>query len=209
MSSRIYLAVALAAGTVVALTGCLAPMDPAPTDADSPEANCSPDTATIFWDKVMEGGQTNVGAYVLPGTEAGEGAEPELIDIPLDVEFSGDGLNLLTDFDSSSREVWQSALLQDAQRTGQVDRDFGETAPLPARPASTIEFEAPGTGVQVMSRPQLSMPFEIQCVGMEPVEGTVQSVSNSTLSNTFYLCDDTIELTSPQAEFAQELCLNG
>jgi hypothetical protein len=207
-SSRAIAATAVAASTVIALAGCLAPANPEPTETAASASDCTPETANIFWNKAIDAGEVNVGAYLLPGTGAEEGALPEVIQLEPEVEFTGDGLNLLTDFDTADREAWETALLEDARQTGQVDRDWGEQTPLPEAPVSTVTYDAPGTAVQVMSRPKLSMPYEIQCDGMDPVEGTVISVLSSELGNTFYLCADTIELTSVQAEYAAELCLD-
>jgi hypothetical protein len=205
---RVIAATALAASAALALTGCLSAADPEPTETAASASDCTPETATIFWDKAIVAGEENVGAYILPGTGAAEGAEPELIDLEPEVEFTGDGLNLLTDFDEADREVWETALLEDARQTGQVDRDWGEQTSLPETPVSTVTYDAEGTAMQIMSRPKLSMPYEIQCDGMDPIEGTVISVMSDELGNTFYLCADTIEPTSIQAEYAAELCLD-
>ena len=214
MSSRTstYFAVAIAVGTTVALTGCLSPVGPESADPDPSEsaaagADCTPDTAKIFWNKAMDAGQVNVGAYMLPGTTAEAGSKPELVELDVETQFSGDGLNMLTDFDSSAVEEWETALLEDARQTGQVDREFGEPLVLPETPDSTINSEAPGTGVQVISRPQVSMPYEIHCSGMDIVEGFVIAASNGSLSNTFFLCGDAgLELEKVEAQFAKELC---
>ncbi|PRY69127.1 hypothetical protein B0I08_103333 [Glaciihabitans tibetensis] len=209
-TTRTYAACALALGVAASLTGCLGETQPGPTAVSSGSAsNCTPDTASIFWDEKMEGPEVKVGAYLLTDMtgEASERPAPDIVDLDTAPEYTGDGLNQLTDFDAELRETWESALLEDARQTGQVARDFGEPSRLPAAPNATMVAEAPGTVVQVVTSPQLSMPFEIQCSGMDPVEGSIRSVLTSSVGNTFFICDEPFEETTEQAEYARELCL--
>jgi hypothetical protein len=217
MNRRDIAALTVGVMATASLAGCVSSPTAAggegtPTAA-STDAACTPGTSTIWWDEANTYPEQPVGGYVLeypapaPGADTAEASSTTPVELEpgLEVEYPGDGLNLLTDFDVDAVDEWKIALLNDLQRTGQVPRDFGDPITLSTTPSGTMQTGAAGTYAQVMSMDKVSVPFEIDCGG-EITTGSVEYFSTTNSYNAFYECSALPDDVSLQVEVAKTTC---
>jgi hypothetical protein len=204
------LATASLAGCVSSNTATGGDGTPSATPTDTV---CTPGTSTIWWDEANTYREQPVGSYLLeyPAPAAGSDTAEASSTIPvelepgIEVEYPGDGLNQLTDFDADAVAEWKIALLDDLQRTGQVPRNFGDPFALPTTPSGTMQTGAAGTYAQVMSLDKVSVPFEIDCGG-EVTKGSVEYFSTDNSYNAFYACVALPDEVSQHVEIAKTTC---
>ena len=177
------------------LAGCAAPT-PLPTETAA--AACDPATATITWSPAMDAGRVPAGVQLVTYTDGGATREVEVTTLDPGVQVTGNALTELG-------ENWQQVLLDDLERTGQVDDNFGAEPQIASEPAAEPAPLVDGQFVVAVDAPLTSVGFVVDC-GATSVEGTVNAV-NGGLGYTFLSCAEPAATDATPAELAaREYC---
>ena len=177
------------------LAGCSA-STPAPSE--TPDAACDPATATITWSPATEVGRVPAGVQLVTYTDGGATRSVEVTTLDPGITVSEDALAELGD-------GWQQVLLDDLDRTGQVDENFGATPQISDEPAGEPSTPVDGQFVVAVDAPLSVVPFTVDC-GSSSVEGQVSAV-NGGLGFTLLGCADPMAGTATEAEItAREYC---
>jgi len=178
-----------------ALAGCSAPT-PLPSQTAAP--GCDPQTATITWSPANDFDRVLVGVQLVTYADAGATRSVEVTTLDPGVEVSSEALDALGD-------GWQQALLDDLDRTGQVDENFGAAPQISGEPAGEPTPAVDGQFVVAVDAPLSSVPFAVDC-GDEPIEGTVNAIDGG-LGYTLLSCADPAAADASQVEVAaREYC---
>jgi hypothetical protein len=177
------------------LAGCAAPTPlPSPTAAPA----CDPQSATIAWSPSFDTGRVPVGVQLVTYTDGGATRSVEVTSLDPAVQISPEALDELGD-------GWEQALLDDLERTGQVDENFGATPQIPDEPAGEPTPLIDGQFAIAVDAPLTSVPFVVDC-GETSVEGQV-SAMNGGLGFTFLNCAEPAAADATEAEItAREYC---
>ena len=177
------------------LAGCAAPT-PLPTE--TPAAACDPKTATISWSPAMDAGRVPAGVQLLTYSDGGATRDVEVSTLDPGVQVTGPALTELG-------EDWKQVLLDDLERTGQVDGNFGAEPQISSEPAGEPTPPVDGQFVVAVDAPLTSLGFVIDC-GATSIEGTVNA-ANGGLGYTLLSCAEPAAADASQAEItAREYC---
>ena len=177
------------------LAGCGAPT-PLPTE--KPAAACDPATATITWSTAMDAGRVPAGVQLVTYTDSGATRDVEVAPLDPGVQVTGQALTELG-------ENWKQVLLDDLERTGQVDDNFGAEPQIPSGPVAEPTPPVDGQFVVAVDAPLTSVGFVVDC-GATSVEGTVNAV-NGGLGYTLLSCAEPAAADASPAEItAREYC---
>ncbi|GAB2450942.1 hypothetical protein HD599_002337 [Conyzicola lurida] len=182
MTTRQYSALLVAALAAITMAGCTtAGDDTEPTAEPAATSGCTPETGAISWGTLSYGENVPVGVQVVTTTGSTTPSGPvttvETIAVPTEPQFGGDGINMVSDFDSDLRDEWESVLIEDARTTGQVGEDFATDFVLGEQQYVTADPPADGTFVTAVETTPQVMPFTIECDGQEPFSGSVSAVT--------------------------------
>ena len=171
-----------------------------PTGAPSqtPDVACDPATATITWSPATDVGRVPAGVQLVTYTDGGANRSVEVTTLDPGITVSEDALVELGD-------GWQQVLLDDLDRTGQVDENFGAVPQISDEPAGEPATPIDGQFVVAVDAPLSVVPFTVDC-GSSSVEGQVSAI-NGGLGFTLLDCADTAAADASQAEItAREYC---
>ena len=177
------------------LAGCATPT-PLPTE--TPAAACDPATATISWSPAMDAGRVPAGVQLLTYSDGGATRDVEVSTLDPGVQVTGPALTELG-------EDWKQVLLDDLERTGQVDGNFGAEPQISSEPAGEPTPPVDGQFVVAVDAPLTSLGFVIDC-GATSIEGTVNA-ANGGLGYTLLSCAEPAAADASPAELAaREYC---
>jgi len=177
------------------LAGCAAPT---PLPSETPAAACDPATATITWSPATDVGRVPVGVQLVTYADGGATRSVEVTTLDPGVQITGEALTELG-------ESWQQVLLDDLDRTGQVDENFGAEPQISDEPAGEPTPPVDGQFVVAVDAPLSAIPFVVDC-GATSVDGTVSAV-NGGLGYTLLSCTEPAATDATPAEVAaREYC---
>lgn len=183
----------LLTATALALAGCA---QPTPLPTETPAAACDP--GTISWSTAVDVGRVPVGVQLVTYTDGGATRSVEVTTLDPGVQVTGDALAALGD-------DWRQVLLDDLDRTGQIDENFGAEPQISDEPAGEPTPPVDGQFVVAVDAPLSSVPFTVDC-GRTTVAGTVNAVDGG-LGYTLLSCAEPVAENASQAEItAREYC---
>lgn len=204
ISCRTLIMAAATASAALVLAGCSSPA-PTPEPTASAQAACTPETSEITWQPAQTLGDELVGSYVL--TYDTEGLTTELVMAETAPTFDDDALRSLDpEGADDALAAWKQALLDDLKRTGQVSATFGDPATLPEESPSELTDPEPGVFLAVVSRPALSVAFDVACDDGAAASGTLHGLAESEQRTTLVDCAAPPAELTPAVEEALAVC---
>ena len=183
----------LLTATMLALAGC---SQPTALPSQSPDTACDPQS--IAWESGVDVGRVPVGVQLVTYSDGGATRSVEVTTLDPGVTITPEALDVLGD-------GWQQVLLDDLDRTGQIDENFGAQPQISDEPAGEPTPPVDGQFVVAVDAPLTSVPFTVACGGTT-VGGAVSAV-NGGLGFTLLSCAEPAAENASQAEItAREFC---
>lgn len=188
-----FTGILLLTATTLALAGCA---QPTAQPSQTPEATCDPES--IAWETGVDVGRVPVGVQLVTYTDGGATRSVEVTTLDPGVTITPEALTVLGD-------GWERLLLDDLDRTRQIDENFGATPRISDEPAGESTPPVDGQFVIAVDAPVTSVPFTVACGGTT-IGGAVSAV-NGGLGFTLLSCAEPAAADATPAELtAREYC---
>lgn len=204
LSISTFTAVALSFVVLGTVSACAAPT-PTPTPTVSDSSACTPKTATISWQPKTQVDDVEIGHFVtVVGGDLASETKRTAIDPA--ITLSPDVLSRLARGDQTTSQLWQTALLDDVRRTGQVFDTFGRPSTMASETPATAAVPKPGIFVTDVWARQFQLQFSVACVGTAPVAGSLTAAESGGTTVVFIECGVAVDKPNPMTERAATHC---